>query len=201
MDKLRSPGGCLWDQEQTHETLLKYLIEESYEFIESVESGNREDIKEELGDVLLQVFFHSRIAEEDTQKPFNIDDVAQAVAEKLISRHPHIFSQSNETSSKDLRENWETIKSLEKNRSSFDQGVPTGQPALALARALVYRAKRNSLPTPLFSKEISPADDLGLGSELLALVAWAVENDIDPEMALRKAALDYRNQLLSNQKG
>ena len=94
MDTLRSPGGCPWDSEQSHQSLLKYLLEESYEFIEAVESDNREDMREELGDILLQVYFHSRIAEEHKEKPFNIDDVAKAIIEKLISRHPHVFSDA-----------------------------------------------------------------------------------------------------------
>ena len=92
MDRLRSPGGCPWDAEQTHESLLKYLLEESYEFIEAVEDGNRQEMREELGDVLLQVFFHARMAEEHPSDPFNVEDVAQSVAEKLIRRHPHVFS-------------------------------------------------------------------------------------------------------------
>ena len=91
MDRLRSPGGCPWDAEQTHESLLKYLLEESYEFIESVEDKDRIAMREELGDLLLQVYFHSRMAEEDGKDPFNIEDVAKIVADKLERRHPHVF--------------------------------------------------------------------------------------------------------------
>ncbi len=92
MDKLRSPGGCPWDGEQDHASLLKYLLEESYEFIEAVENNDRSGMQEELGDLLLQIYFHSRIAEEDKDQPFNIEDVARNVADKLISRHPHVFA-------------------------------------------------------------------------------------------------------------
>ena len=99
MDRLRSPGGCMWDAEQTHESLLKYLLEESYEYIEAVEENDREAMQEELGDVLLQVFFHSRMAEEDPTQPFTIEDVAQSVADKLIRRHPHVFADVQVTSS------------------------------------------------------------------------------------------------------
>ena len=107
MDRLRSPGGCPWDAEQTHESLLKYLLEESYEFIESVENGDRAHMREELGDLLLQVYFHSRIAEENQDDPFSIDDVAQHVADKLINRHPHVFSDVKVKDSADVLENWE----------------------------------------------------------------------------------------------
>ena len=91
MDRLRSPGGCPWDAEQTHESLVKYLLEESYEFIDSVDAKDREGMREELGDVLLQVYFHSRIAEDHPTDPFSIEDVARSIADKLIRRHPHVF--------------------------------------------------------------------------------------------------------------
>lgn len=195
MDRLRSPGGCPWDAEQTHETLLKYLLEESYEFIESVESGDRSHMREELGDLLLQVYFHSRIAEEHREDPFSIDDVARGVADKLISRHPHVFSDVKVDSSADVLENWERIKNEEKGRTSVHDGVPTGQPALPLATKLIYRAKKNHRATPDHPNyEMTPNEE-SVGSALLALVSWAVEHGIDPEAALRKAALEYRHSL------
>jgi len=198
MNQIRSPGGCPWDAEQTHESLLKYLLEESYEFIESIESGNRQDMQEELGDILLQVYFHSRIAQEDKDAPFTIDDVAKSVADKLISRHPHVFSDVAVSNSGDVLENWERIKKAEKGRTSAHDGVPTGQPALPLAAKLVYRAMKNQLTTPAH-----PNDEMNLdanleehvGAQLLSLVSWAVANDIDPEVALRKAALNFRAQM------
>ena len=195
MNTLRSPGGCPWDAEQTHESLLKYLLEESYEFVESVETGNRTDMREELGDILLQVYFHSRIAEEHPNEPFSVDDVAKAVAEKLISRHPHVFSDVEVESSSDVLENWERIKREEKGRTSAHDGVPIGQPALSLATKLVYRAQKNKLSTPAHPhREISPNHEV-LGQELLSLISWAVEHELDPEVALRKAALEFREDI------
>ncbi|MEY3149679.1 MAG: hypothetical protein RL029_953 [Actinomycetota bacterium] len=194
MNQLRSPGGCPWDAEQTHESLLKYLLEESYEFIESVESENRVDMREELGDLLLQVYFHARIAQEHESQPFNIDDVAKSVADKLISRHPHVFSNTTVASSGDVLENWERIKREEKGRTSAHDGVPTGQPALPLAAKLIYRAQKNHLEMPELPAE-TPVDEQMLGEQLLSLVSWAVTHDVDPEVALRKAALQYRAQM------
>jgi XTP/dITP diphosphohydrolase len=192
MDRLRSPGGCPWDAEQTHESLIKFLLEESYEFIDAIESGNRIDMREELGDLLLQVYFHSRIAEEDSEDPFNIDDVAKTVAEKLISRHPHVFGDTRVESSQEVLANWEKIKNVEKGRNSFSDGVAMGQPALSLATKLISRAEKNDLPRP---EEISPVIEEDLGKTLLALISWAVTNQIDPEAALRKAALQYRSDI------
>ena len=195
MNTLRSPGGCPWDAEQTHESLLKYLLEESYEFVESIETGNRADMREELGDILLQVYFHSRIAQEHESEPFNVDDVAKAVADKLISRHPHVFSDVKVDSSSDVLENWEHIKREEKGRTSAHDGVPIGQPALSLASKLVYRAQKNKLSTPEHpSRDIAPSDE-ALGRELLSLISWAVEHGLDPEVALRKAALEFRDDI------
>lgn len=195
MNRLRSPGGCPWDAEQTHESLLKYLLEESYEFVESVESGNRADMREELGDILLQVYFHSRIAEEHGEDPFTVDDVAKVVADKLISRHPHVFSDVKVNSSDDVLENWEKIKREEKGRTSVHEGVPTGQPALSLAAKLIYRAQKNRLTAPeIPHREISP-DEAALGKELLSLISWAVREGLDPEVALRKAALEFRDDM------
>ncbi len=110
MDTLRSPGGCPWDAEQTHESLLKYLLEESYEFVDAVQSDNRVDMREELGDVLLQVYFHARMAQEHPTDPFSIEDVAQGIADKLIRRHPHVFEGVEVRDSQEVLENWEELK-------------------------------------------------------------------------------------------
>ena len=197
MDRLRSPGGCPWDAEQTHESLLKYQLEESYEYIEAVEKGDRADMREELGDLLLQVYFHSRIAQEDSNEPFNIDDVAKGVADKLISRHPHVFGDTKVSSSQEVHANWERIKNEEKGRTEFDEGVPLNQPALSLAAKLILRAEKNGLksPEPIAPTEISLEDESSLGDALLALISWAVKADLDPEAALRKAALRYRDSI------
>jgi len=189
MDKLRSPGGCPWDAEQTHQSLLKYLLEESYEFIESVENNDRQDMQEELGDLLLQVYFHSRMAEEDTNQPFNIEDVAKSVADKLIRRHPHVFAGTKVDNSQDVLENWEKQKALEKGRSSIIDGVPRAQPALPLAAKVVYRINKLNYSLPI-SQPIKLNDQTNqdqFGEILLGLIAQAVEKGLDPEAALRGA--------------
>lgn len=193
MKKLRTD--CPWDAEQTHESLIRYQLEESYEFIEAVESGNRADLKEELGDLLLQVYFHAEIADEDEREPFNIDDVAAGVADKLIARHPHVFGDVKVNSSADVKRNWEEIKNEEKGRTQFDEGVPIGQPALPLAAKLILRAEKNGLNLPPTTQPESGVDENSLGDAFLSLISWAVERDIDPEAALRKAALRYRDSL------
>ena len=189
MDKLRSPGGCPWDAEQTHQSLLKYLLEESYEFIESVENNDRQDMQEELGDLLLQVYFHSRMAEADANQPFNIEDVAKSVADKLIRRHPHVFAGTKVDNSQDVLENWEKQKALEKGRSSIIDGVPLAQPALPLAAKVVYRINKLNYSLPI-SQPIKLSDQTNqdqFGEILLGLIAQAVEKGLDPEAALRGA--------------
>ena len=198
MDRLRSPGGCPWDAEQTHESLLKYLLEEAYEYIEAVESGDAEAMKEELGDLLLQVYFHARIAEERSDKPFSVDDVARVVAEKLIHRHPHVFRDTQVQTSEEVKQNWETIKNAEKSRTSVIDGVPLGQPALPLAAKLIHRAAKNGVEFPLFdlpeNYEGTITEKL-VGEALMNIVSLAEKNNIDPESALRSAALAYAEKL------
>jgi len=190
MDKLRSPGGCPWDAEQSHSSLLKYLLEESYEFIEAVEDNDTDAMQEELGDILLQVYFHSRMAEEDKINPFTIEDVANGVVEKLIRRHPHVFSDVKSTSSAEVLENWEAQKAVEKGRTSVIDGVPLAQPSLPLATKILYRIKKLGSQLPV-NKPISIPDDITqdqFGELLIGLIAQAVEKDIDPDAALRGAA-------------
>ena len=189
MDKLRSPGGCPWDAEQDHASLLKYLLEESYEFIESVEDNDRQAMQEELGDLLLQVYFHSRMAEEDATQPFNIEDVAKSVADKLIRRHPHVFAGASVNSSEDVLENWEKQKAAEKGRTSAIDGVPLAQPALPLATKVIYRLNKLNYDLPI-SEPISLPSEINqdqLGQILLGLISQAVEKGLDPEAALRGA--------------
>ncbi|CAN2245689.1 nucleoside triphosphate pyrophosphohydrolase [actinobacterium SCGC AAA044-D11] len=197
MDQLRSPGGCPWDAEQSHETLLKYLLEESYEFIEAVEEGDRQAMREELGDVLLQVFFHARMAEEHPTDPFNVEDVAKVVAEKLVRRHPHVFSDTKVSGSAEVLENWEAQKAAEKGRTSATEGVPLGQPALALATKLIYRAQKYghqiAIEHPL---KLAPnTSEKELGAVLLGVLDQALALDIDPEAALRSAIKGYIEQI------
>lgn len=190
MDQLRSPGGCVWDAEQTHESLLKFLLEESYEYIEAVETSDREAMREELGDVLLQVYFHARMAEEHPTEPFSIEDVAETVADKLIRRHPHVFGDVIVSSSDEVLENWEALKALEKGRMSAVEGVPLAQPALPLVTKLLYRAEKNKLNLILPEQIHTPtaATEEAVGEVLLATIAWATANGVDPEGALRHTA-------------
>ena len=197
MDKLRSPGGCPWDAEQDHTSLLKYLLEESYEFIESVENNDRDAMQEELGDLLLQVYFHSRMAEEDAKQPFNIEDVAKTVADKLIRRHPHVFAGEVVDSSDDVLENWEKQKAAEKGRTSAIDGVPLAQPALPLATKVLYRLKKlnygRSVSEPIKLKDDIDQDQFG--QIFLGLITQAVDKGLDPEAALRQATKELIVQI------
>jgi len=197
MDQLRSPGGCPWDAEQTHESLLKYLLEESYEFVDAVQSSNRIDMREELGDVLLQVYFHARIAQDDINDPFTIEDVAQSIADKLIRRHPHVFSDAAAQSTAEVVHNWEAIKRLEKGRTSALDGVAMSQPALALIEKLLYRASKFGVDVvvPEVVDLEKPADESAVGQALLTVIAWAHANGVDAESALRKEAMRLSQQI------
>jgi XTP/dITP diphosphohydrolase len=190
MDRLRSPGGCPWDAEQTHESLTQYLLEEAYEVIEAIETNDIALLREELGDLLLQVLFHSRIAQElPPDQAFGIDDVANDLVEKLVRRHPHVFAGADVESVEALNETWERQKVSEKGRTSAVDGVPLNQPALALAAKLVARARRAGLTV-----RPEPVDDLG--ARLMALVAEAVEAGVDPEAELRRTARAYRAAMI-----
>ncbi len=197
MDKLRSPGGCPWDAEQDHTTLLKYLLEESYEFIESVENNDRDAMQEELGDLLLQVYFHSRMAEEDAKQPFNIEDVAKSVTDKLIRRHPHVFAGESVSGSEEVLENWEKQKAAEKGRNSAIDGVPLAQPALPLATKVIYRLNKLNYQLPISEPIKLPADidQDQFGQILLGLITQAVDKGLDPEAALRTATKGLITQI------
>jgi MazG family protein len=195
MDRLRSPGGCPWDAAQTHESLTRYLLEEAYEVIEAIETGDLALLREELGDLLLQVLFHARIAEERPDgEAFGIDDVAGDLVAKLIRRHPHVFAGADAGTAEQLNETWERQKAEEKGRTSAIDGVPLAQPALALAAKLVSRAGRAGLEPQL------PAAD-GIGDRLFALVAEAVATGVDPEAALRRTARSYRDAIVAAEGG
>lgn len=202
MDKLRSPGGCLWDAEQDHRSLLKYLLEESYEFIESVENNDRAAMQEELGDLLLQVYFHSRMAEEDAKQPFNIEDVAKSVADKLIRRHPHVFAGESVSGSAEVLENWEKQKAAEKGRSSVIDGVPLAQPALPLATKVIYRLNKLNYELPIAEpiKLEGDIDQDQFGLILLGLIRQAVDKGLDPEAALRTATKGLIAQIQQHEK-
>ena len=196
MDRLRSPGGCAWDAEQTHESLIKYLLEESYEFIDAIETNDRVGMREELGDVLLQVYFHSRVAQDHPTDPFSIDDVAGAIADKLISRHPHVFAGLEVSGTEEIIENWEAIKAKEKGRTSPLDGVAMSQPALPLVSKLIYRADKYGaeLGIPAHSTEEAATEE-SVGKALASVIAWAYQHEIDPELALRAQARAMIEQL------
>ena len=184
MDRIRAE--CPWSSLQTHQGLAKYGIEEAYELVEAIEEGDRDELREELGDVLLQVVFHARIAEEHPDEPFSLDDVAGGIVAKLIHRHPHVFGDATATTPEEVKEHWLRTKAEEKRRTSITEGVPLGQPGLALAAKLASRVRTAGLDVPLPRGE-------GIGYELLALAARAEAEGTDPEAALRAAARAYRD--------
>jgi XTP/dITP diphosphohydrolase len=208
MDRLRAE--CPWDARQTHASLAPHLLEEPYEALEALESGDEQAFCEELGDVLLQVVFHARIAaERDDGTSFTVDDVADGIVAKLVRRHPHVFAGVTVSGAEEVKRNWDEIKREEKKEraersgvtatpaapSALD-GVPFGQPALALAAQLQRRAARAGVPGELARLEGDPGGDgpgEEIGRELFRLVVKAREAGLDPEMELRAAAHRYRN--------
>jgi MazG family protein len=216
MDRLRVK--CPWDARQTHASLAPHLLEEPYEALEALESGDERAFCEELGDVLLQVVFHARIAaEREDGTSFTVDDVADGIVAKLVRRHPHVFADVTVSGAEDVKRNWDEIKREEKRvlaeragvavtpagPSALD-GVPFGQPALALAAQLQRRAARAGVPGELARLDGEPgsgesavsgeSDQAGqnIGRELFRLAAKAWEAGLDPEMELRAAARRYR---------
>jgi XTP/dITP diphosphohydrolase len=221
MDRLRSPGGCPWDAEQTHASLLPYAIEEVFEVVEAVETGDRLALREELGDLLLQVVFHARVAQEHATDPFGLDEVAAGIAAKLRHRHPHVFGDVEVADAEDVHRRWELIKKAEKARESALDGIPPGMPALARAEKVIGRARRAGLPVAETVTALvadagrgpggapaggSPADsapevsptvsvEARLRAELLTLALRAQEAGVDAEAVLRGAVRDLEGAL------
>ncbi len=211
MDRLRVE--CPWDARQTHASLAPHLLEEPYEALEALESGDEQAFCEELGDVLLQVVFHARIAaEREDGMSFTVDDVADGIVAKLVRRHPHVFADVAVSGAEDVTRNWDEIKREEKRAVALRRGdaadeqaapsaldgVPFGQPALALAAQLQRRAARAGVPEELArldgdSGGAEPADPGDIGRELFRLVMKAREAGRDPEVELREAARRYRD--------
>jgi XTP/dITP diphosphohydrolase len=195
MDRLRSPGGCPWDARQTHRSLAEYLLEEAYETVEAIESGDRDDLREELGDLLLQVVFHSRIAEEDPEDPWGIDDVAQGIVDKLVRRHPHVFVTESVdaeaeavTTPEQVESRWHELKTREKGRASVTEGIPEALPALLRASKVLARSDHLDVPLPQAGNPLDDVDDEeALGDLLLVLVAASRARGWDAEAALRDA--------------
>ena len=197
MARLRSDDGCPWDREQTHESLKVHLIEEAHEVLEAIDAGaTSSELTEELGDVLLQVAFHSRIAEQDGR--FTLGDVANAISTKLVNRHPHVFGDTEVADADEVVRNWETIKSAEKDRADPFAGIPKSLPALLAAYKTQKRAaqlgwrphretaRRHAL------EAVTEGD---LEAALFWLVALARSAGIDPESALLRATARFRTEV------
>jgi len=188
MNRLRSPGGCPWDAEQTHESLVEYLIEEAHECVEAIESGDQAAMQEELGDLLLQVVFHSRIAEPQ----WDIDSVVSGITNKLIARHPHVFSDDIADTAGDVEDSWHVRKAKEKGRDSLTEGIPESLPALMRAAKLQSRTKSlHVTPTPQADRASDLLGELHnqeeLGDLLYELVRLARSRGWDAEGSLRSA--------------
>ncbi|MFI8631605.1 MazG family protein [Microbacterium sp. NPDC077663] len=176
---------CVWTQQIDHADLVPYLQEEAAELVDAVEAGTRADLKEELGDLLWQVLFHAEIASRDEADPFDIDDVAAALAEKMVRRHPHVFGDAVATTPEEVLVHWNAAKAAEKRaRTSVLDGVSMHMPSLALAQKMLGKARQVQVtPSPAAG---APADEAGLGDALLALVVRAREEGWDAERALRQ---------------
>lgn len=210
-ERLRGPGGCPWDREQDHRTLAEYAVEEVFELIEAIESGDADHIREELGDVLLQVVFHAQIAEDGGG--FTIDDVAGGIADKLVRRHPHVFGDATVADAAEVVANWEELKAAEKpEREGIFDGVPAGQPALSYVRKLQSRAAKTGFD---WEADIEAAERIRLeleeflaagsdaqreheiGDLLMSVVGLARRHKVDPELALRGAARRFKERFES----
>jgi len=194
MDRLRSPGGCPWDARQTHESLIEYLVEETYETVEAIETGDRAGLREELGDLLLQVVFHARIAEEDPENAWGIDEVVEGIIAKLVERHPHVFGDEVAGTADEVEANWHARKAIEKGRTSVTDGIPMQLPALVLAAKVLARsaAFTDDLGVPSqHEAALAAVDDVpseeAFGDLLLGLVAIGRDEGWDAEAALRGA--------------
>ncbi|TFD29959.1 MazG family protein [Cryobacterium sp. TMT1-19] len=193
---LRAPGGCPWDAEQTHESLVQYLTEETHELIEAIESGSRDEMLEELGDVLYQVVFHADLAAHTAGEDFDIHDVAAHMTAKMVGRHPHVFGDLNLETADDVALAWDDFKAAEKpSRTSVLDGIPQGMPALALADKVLGRAQKIGLlgTEAAFPLPIETEDQLG--PLLLAIVSAAKSQGLDSERALRTALRGLQDEI------
>ena len=199
LDQLRSPGGCPWDAEQTHQSLVEYLIEEAYESVEAIDANDTEAMCEELGDLLLQVVFHARISQEQPGG-WDIDAVIDGITQKLIRRHPHVFApeswelENSVNSAADVELGWHERKTKEKKRDSVTEGIPEALPALMRAAKLISRSKSVAAPELEYLQETQQLlerldTEEQLGDYLFALVSSASSQGLDPEAAVRKAVL------------
>ncbi|MEN9970600.1 MAG: hypothetical protein RLZZ229_808 [Actinomycetota bacterium] len=201
--QLRAPGGCPWDAEQTHNSLTKYLLEETYELIDAIESGNRDEILEELGDVLYQVIFHTDLAATGSLgEAFDIQDVAELSANKMKGRHPHVFGNAEElekfaaTTGDEVMVNWDAHKQREKpERSSVLDGIPQALPALALADKVIGKAEKIGLLDADAPGPFTVTSEAELGAILLAIVSSGRSAGLDSERALREAVRELQVEI------
>lgn len=195
LERLRAPGGCAWDREQTHASLVQYLVEESAELVEAIEVGDRDEMLEELGDVLYQVLFHADIAREEGR--YTLEDVAEHMTRKMVGRHPHVFGDAVADTPDAVMARWDDLKAQEKShRTSVLDGIPDRMPALALADKLLGRAEKVGVTR---EPAAVPADEEQLGANLLALVAGARAAGLDAERALRGALRGLRDDVTATE--
>jgi MazG family protein len=201
--RLQAPDGCPWDREQTHHSLARHLLEEAHETLEAIDSDDPERLREELGDLLLQVVFHAEIG--SREGAFDIDDVAESVVAKLIKRHPHVFGKVKVDSANEVLVNWERIKMEEKGEHPVDHDIPVTLPALARASKVQRRAAGTGFDwrtreaalakvhEELIELENAPTEraEDEMGDLLFALAALGRRLDVDPETALRKATARF----------
>ena len=191
LERLRAPGGCVWDREQTHASLVQYLVEETFELVEAIEVGDREELLEELGDVLYQVIFHADIAAEAGW--FTLEDVAAHMRVKMVARHPHVFGDVTAETPDDVVATWESVKAVEKaHRTSVLEGIPQGMPSLALADKVLGRAAKVGVAR---GGAVIPSTEAELGAELLATVVAAKAAGFDAERALRAALRTLQDEV------
>jgi len=202
LEKLRAPGGCAWDAEQTHESLVKYLIEESYELVDAIERGDRDEMIEELGDVLYQVVFHADIAAHTPGEEFTLEDVAANMTAKMIGRHPHVFGDSaqkdalNIQSGSDVSGMWDELKKADKShRTSVLDGIPQSMPALALADKVLGKAEKIGILDADAPAALALSNEEELGGVLLAIVTSARANGLDAERALRTVLRELQDEI------
>ena len=202
MDRLRSPGGCPWDAEQTHLSLVEYLIEEAYEGVEAIESNDQEAMQEELGDLLLQVVFHARIAQPD----WDIDSVIVGITNKLIERHPHVFADSVAETPADVEDAWHVRKAKEKGRASLTEGIPDSLPALMRASKLQSRTKSLTLQPSEYAAQAAVIIDqletnAQFGDLLFELVRVARARGWDAEASLRDTVRSRAQEIREHELG
>jgi tetrapyrrole methylase family protein/MazG family protein len=204
MARLRGPGGCPWDHEQTHRTLARHLLEETHEVLDAIDAGDPDRLRDELGDVLLQVVFHAQMAAEEAT--FDVDDVAQATVEKLIRRHPHVFGEVQVSGADEVLVNWEQIKAEETGEQPVEHNIPPTLPALARASKVQRRAagwgfdwRTTDGAMAKLREEVEELAAAGtpeeaeeeLGDVLFAAAAVARRLGVDPESALRRTTTKF----------